>query len=347
MAKEIHAVHPNIEFHAISCVAHHDICKEQGIRSFPTVKVLKEDSYDFKEIKLGEVDAEHILRALGFSNDSVEKAKKNASKKENVHEIARVIPFRLHDVHDAWSDAALSFEFSLKTGIHMSNGPLSPEEETAFRDWLELLSKTLPIQMKRTHDIINLLLENFSKAAESQSKMDYLISQNIPVEPKREWRTCTYGDNQMGYTCGLWQLFHIMTIGVVEYNQHNAAIPTRHASEAIRNYVEHFFQCEVCRLNFLDMYDNCAFDGCHRLSAQPATTEREWRELPLWLWETHNDVNVRLMGERMKQNGQVEPNSWESQQARWPSLVACPNCWREDRSWEDDRVFEHLHRLYW
>jgi len=423
MAKEIHAVHPNIEFHAISCVAHHDICKDQGIRSFPTVKVLKEDSYDFNEIKLGEVDAEHILRELGlsndsvgktkkneskhnnlheiardvpfrlrdgrdvrsdqgiqsipsvkalkedsydvkkiklgevdvehfsrelrFSNDSVEKTKKNESKHDNVHEIARVIPFRLHDVHDAWSDAALSFEFALKTGIHMSNGPLSPEEEKAFRDWLELLSKTLPIQMKRTHDIIHLLLKNFSIAVESQSNMDNLISQNIPLEPKRQWHTCTYGDNQMGYTCGLWQLFHIMSIGVVEYNQHNAAIPTRHASETLRNYVEHFFQCEVCRLNFLDMYDNCSFDGCHRLSAQPASTEHEWRELPLWLWETHNDVNVRLMGERMEQNSQVEPNSWESQQARWPSLVACPNCWREDRSWEEDRIFEHLHRLYW
>mmetsp|Transcript_19927 Transcript_19927/g.40071 ORF Transcript_19927/g.40071 Transcript_19927/m.40071 type:complete len:291 (-) Transcript_19927:85-957(-) len=229
----------------------------------------------------------------------------------------------------------------------MSNGPLSPEEEKAFRDWLELLSKTLPIQMKRTHDIIHLLLKNFSIAVESQSNMDNLISQNIPLEPKRQWHTCTYGDNQMGYTCGLWQLFHIMSIGVVEYNQHNAAIPTRHASETLRNYVEHFFQCEVCRLNFLDMYDNCSFDGCHRLSAQPASTEHEWRELPLWLWETHNDVNVRLMGERMEQNSQVEPNSWESQQARWPSLVACPNCWREDRSWEEDRIFEHLHRLYW
>ena len=37
----------------------------------------------------------------------------------------------------------------------------------------------------------------------------------------------------MGYTCGLWQLFHVASVGVVEYNWHNndAPIATGHASE--------------------------------------------------------------------------------------------------------------------
>ena len=44
-------------------------------------------------------------------------------------------------------------------------------------------------------------------------------------------------DNRMGCTCGLWQLFHVASAGAVEYNQHNqdAPIPTRHASETLRN----------------------------------------------------------------------------------------------------------------
>ena len=229
----------------------------------------------------------------------------------------------------------------------MTNGPMSSEEKTAFREWLELLSKTLPVQMGRTHEIINILLENFSTAAQGQSDMNKLISHKVPAESSSSWRTCTYGDNKMGYTCGLWQLFHIMTVGVVEYNRDNPAIPTRHASETLRNYIEHFFQCDVCRMNFLQMYDNCAFDGCHRLSNRPSSLEHEWRELPIWLWETHNDVNVRLMGERLDQNNEPKPNSWESQQARWPSLFSCPNCWREDKSWEEDLIFEHLSSVYW
>jgi len=153
----------------------------------------------------------------------------------------------------------------------------------------------------------------------------------------------------MGFTCGLWQLFHVMSVGVVEYNRHNndAPIATGHASETLRNYIDHFFQCDVCRMNFLSTYDSCAFDGCHRLSESPSLSEQEWREFPLWLWETHNDVNVRLLGERLEQNKLDKPNRWESQQARWPNLFTCPNCWREDHSWDESDVFDHLHSLYW
>ena len=68
--------------------------------------------------------------------------------------------------------------------------------------------------------------------------------------------------------------------------------------------------------------------------------------MPLWLWETHNDVNVRLLGERLEQNKDIKPNQWESQQARWPVLFACPNCWRDETPSEED-IYKHLHAMYW
>ena len=58
-------------------------------------------------------------------------------------------------------------------------------------------------------------------------------------------------------------------------------------------------------------------------------------------------VNVRLLGERLEQSKEPEPNQFESQQARWPPLFSCPNCWREDRSWEEEQIFKHLHNMYW
>jgi len=98
---------------------------------------------------------------------------------------------------------------------------------------------------------------------------------------------------------GLWQLFHIMSVGVVEYNKHHHhgslddLIATRYASETLRNCkfvvvyfcayhlyllylltshlsstvlslldIDHFFQCDVCRMNFLSMYDTCAVSCC-------------------------------------------------------------------------------------
>ncbi|KAL9184762.1 hypothetical protein ACHAXT_012732 [Thalassiosira profunda] len=371
LAKKVTAAQPSIQFYAVSCVAHKDVCKDQGIRSYPTVKVFAEGSYEKLNVtRKGIKDANSILEVLGFEGTAAdgekeeEKPNKMASKSEYeaVHKklrdgkhkpsdaekaIARVIPYRVHDVHDAWFDAAESFEFALKNSIYMENGPLPKEKATAFKEWLELLAKSLPNQMFRTHGIVNTILEHFAEATSGQKKLDALAKEHAYEEPKWGWRTCTYGDNKMGYTCGLWQLFHIMSVGVVEYNTHNPPIPTRHVSETLRNYIDHFFQCDVCRLNFLDMYDTCAFDGCHRLSEQPSTSEKDWQELPLWLWETHNDVNVRLLGERLDANKEAKPNGWESQQARYPALFACPNCWRPDGSWEEEEVFKFLRSMYW
>lgn len=69
--------------------------------------------------------------------------------------------------------------------------------------------------------------------------------------------------------------------------------------------------------------------------------------LPCFSSCSYHPVNVRLMGERLERNAEKEPNQWESQQARWPSLYACPNCWRDDRSWEDEEVFKFLRSSYW
>lgn len=175
-----------------------------------------------------------------------------------------------------------------------------------------------------------------------------MLKSKFPPLKTESWRTCTYENNDNGYTCGLWQLFHVMSVGVVEHNKHgHDIIPTGHVSETLRNYIENFFQCEVCRMNFLLMYDNCEFDRCHRLSDKPSTLEKDWQELPLWIWEVHNDVNVRLMGERLERDNQSKPNDFESQQARWPALFTCPNCWREDKSWQEEEVYRHLHSVYW
>ncbi|KAL3762087.1 hypothetical protein ACHAWU_003826 [Discostella pseudostelligera] len=349
LATNVMSANPTIKFYAISCVAHNELCNAQSIHSFPTIKLFREGSYEPRMGKVG-IGSNSVLRELGFDGVAVDGSddKAEASGKK-LH--SRVTPFRDNDVHDAWSDAALSFEFALKNGIYMEHGPLADDKREAFRNWLDLLSKSLPAQMKRTHTIIDALLENFSLASSGQSELDDLVRSQVFSKSSlsaSSWRTCTNGNNEMGYTCGLWDLFHIMSVGVVEYNRHNnPTIPTGHASETLRNYIDHFFQCDECRMNFLSMYDTCAFDGCHRLSENPSSKEEEWRELTLWLWETHNDVNVRLLGERLEANEESKPNHSESQQARWPSSRSCPSCWREDNSWEQEEVFNHLHNMYW
>ena len=348
LARKVTAREPSVEFHAISCVAHPGLCKSQNVSSYPTLRIFREGSYEKIDAKANKLDADVILNSLGFTDRHFDENRQVTVDKKT---IARVVPFKSHDVHDVWTDAALSFRFALKTGIFMTNGPLGDEEANAFKEWLLLLSKTLPDQMNRTHDLIDSVLKNYDRATLGQSNLDKIVKEVGHLEPVYRWRTCTYGDNNMGYTCGLWSLFHIMSVGLVEYNRHNtrSPIPTLQASDTLRNYIEHFFQCEVCRLNFLSMYDTCALDGCQRLSSKPSQNEADWRELPLWLLETHNDVNARLMNERLQNSKEKEkpPNAWEVQQSQWPALNACPNCWRTDNSWDEQIMFDHLHATYY
>lgn len=215
LATEVRNLQPSITFHAVSCVAHRAICKAQHVNSYPQIKFFKEGSYEATKGGVNS-DASTILKELGFEGGSdrmlrkVDKksdipSKHTESKKDN-NGIARVVPFRDHDVHDSWWDASVSFEFALKNAIYMENGSLPSEKQTAFRDWLELLSNSLPAQMGRTHNIITALLENFSKAVEGQSELDALVRDSVPSEVEWAWRTCTYGDNKMGYTCAVSSL---------------------------------------------------------------------------------------------------------------------------------------------
>lgn len=367
LAEAVYAIQPSIVFHAVSCVAHRELCKVQNVTAYPMIKLYREGSYEARQGKKGN-DVKTILKELGFDDGGVSGGdgvgSANAESSRKLEETrgeektltkesdARVVPFQINDVHYAWTDAALSFEFALRNSIYVENGPLNATKSRALREWLTLLSTTLPPQMTRTNEIIDTLLKNLDIATGGQSGLNDLVTLRVgPTEPTWSWRTCTYGDGAVGYTCGLWQLFHIMSIGVVEYNQHtNTPMPTRYVADTLREYIDHFFQCEVCRLNFLWMYNTCAFDGCNRLSDKPSLSNKEWRELPLWLWETHNDVNVRLMSERLERNEVQEPDQWESQQARWPSLYLCPNCWRDEagtKSWDEVEVYKYLRNSYW
>jgi len=119
------------------------------------------------------------------------------------------------------------------------------------------------------------------------------------------------------------------------------------SNTSLRDYIEHFFGCYECKMNFMSMYDNCQFSGCDRLTESTAMNAfRAWRELPLWLWEVHNDVNVRLMKERKTRGKLADATQEEEQDARWPSKVDCPACWKGDGSWDERSIFKYLQKVY-
>ena len=139
-------------------------------------------------------------------------------------------------------------------------------------------------------------------------------------------------------------------MGVVEWNQagignSDLSYTPAEVGRTLRDYVDHFFGCEVCRVNFLHEYDDCGFHRCERLATEIGSIE-DWKELSLWLFEVHNGVNSRLMKERAETDHRT-PTQQELTSAQWPSRNDCPSCWHTDGRFDIDVIYSFLQLTYW
>lgn len=250
---------------------------------------------------------------------------------------------------DIYNDAAMSFHFAMGNSIFMTTHGLSNSTEKAFKKWIGLLENTLPPTWKQMHKPLGDISHKIKSATKSEKTLLKILE---PSKPKTiEWsESCTKGDKFAGYTCGLWELFHIMTLGVVEWNKgvtnEWAVITAEDAANILHDYISNFFACDVCRKNFLQMYDACEHDRCNRLGTSE-TSEKEWKQLPLWLWETHNSVNVRLLHERHERDGKPKPTQEEIEGAQFPLRRECPKCWHDDGTYSEMYVYQYLRLTYW
>lgn len=250
---------------------------------------------------------------------------------------------------DVYNDAFLAFVFSIRNGVFTSNDSLSNSTKQALHGWLDLLRRSLPPVWK-IHRIIRALLDDFDLATSSEDQL-LQIMDRFPPPPTKAWSDfCTKGISGMGYTCGLWDLFHIMTVGVVEWNmmldeeQVEMVLSPVDAAKTLRDFIAHFFGCEVCRDNFLASFDDCAFDRCNRLTENNLDYEH-WIQLPTWLHDTHNGVNMRLVKEAAERERKDVSHADETS-SLWPSQEDCPKCWYEDGS-RDEWIYKFLRVEYW
>lgn len=113
----------------------------------------------------------------------------------------------------------------------------------------------------------------------------------------------------------------------------------------LRNFIENFFGCEVCRVHFLAGFDGCAYDGCKRLIDHVGSLS-DWMEFPLWLYEFHNGVNLRLMKEKAEREGRI-PTPEDEIAVQWPSRNDCPMCWDDGGKFDPTNIFLFLRLTYW
>mmetsp|Transcript_22410 Transcript_22410/g.34182 ORF Transcript_22410/g.34182 Transcript_22410/m.34182 type:complete len:177 (+) Transcript_22410:823-1353(+) len=96
------------------------------------------------------------------------------------------------------------------------------------------------------------------------------------------------------------------------------------------------------------MYDKGRFNREERLTTDASgETIEDWKQLSLWLWEVHNDVNVRLLQEDFNVKKFKPPSIVQEQNARWPHSTECPKCWLDGGGWDENQVFLFLTFHYW
>ena len=217
------------------------------------------------------------------------------------------------------------------------------------------------MQCTGLHELIDTLKYNIDNIAQRRETLASIIG-NHPL-PDSNWSlSCTKGQRSGGFFCGFWKLLHVMSVGFAEQagglslQESSPSIRVFSAKEAgsvVREYMALFFNCDKCSKRFIAQYDECSFQRCHRLSSETVDAPAEsWQELPLWLWQVHNDISRSKSNRAAEFHGDLgkkaEAKKWQrDMQAVYPHIDQCVKCVTSDGIWDLNQVYNHLEKEYW
>jgi thiol oxidase len=175
--------------------------------------------------------------------------------------------------------------------------------------WVEALAKSFPMEGNR--QALALLEGEIKKQSRwEQTEWTAMLTQwqqnatetSFPTtlfesSEKKNWAYCTT------YTCGVWTLFHTLSVSEV---QAETALKPSEIMAAIRLFVKYFFSCEECQKHFMMANPESLLD---RLAESDAEGPRA---VAIWIWKMHNKVNKVL------------------KYSQWPTLESCPKCYVSD-----------------
>lgn len=338
------------------------------------------------------IESKGNLTARSFNNSDdrrayekhqLKKSKESAKRKRSWQSYPSSIDERYHN-------AAVSLVFVLKHSVYIEKEDrLDDMRALALKEFLELLDWTTPQAWHVRTGMIRQLLKNFPQIISGSANLNKIIDKHVAVDTKSElwggfnnWASqpsalnpsttvlrnntkwteaCSHSERALGFTCGLWNLFHISTIGssLPEHQLYGflSGYLTSPAdvAEILKRFIDHFFGCEVCRRNFLENYDNCGQNHCDRLSiSMPALEEDgvlKWEtqvELGRWFLEMHNMVNIRLMDENAERENRRATQD-ERLSAIFPPSDLCRDCWLDEDMtvYDPPKIVGFLSQWYW
>ncbi|KAJ6639957.1 Sulfhydryl oxidase 1 [Pseudolycoriella hygida] len=224
------------------------------------------------------------------------------------------------------ADLEKALKLSLTTEV-FKNPEIEGESLQALRRYVAVVQKYSPLGAKGYDFFAD--LSNFINSSSDGIDGTAYKEKIHELENKTEifdlhWVGCQgSAPNYRGYSCGLWTLFHYLTIRAANSIDDNDPIEVL---STIEKYVKHFFGCTECAIHFQEM-------AVERDMWNVTTTD----QAILWLWKAHNIVNDRLSGDVT--DDPLFPK------IKFPSYRACQKC-RSGFNFSENEVLLYLKDLY-
>lgn len=370
-----------VEFHAVNCGVYRDVC-DQGfqIKTVPSFIGLKsgriqgiplslpgdnEGRLTSKEEITMDVNekVEFIAQVLGFTLDAVKQGQSSAyaSMANNAQSPDN---FDVSDMRDSSSlqvfhDATSSLFVTLSSSIyskHPRGSTLPLKESQTLSDFLDLLRWAFPPETK-IHTLAEELKQEFLSITLSKDGLLNVLARHMDLGKGVSWSERCNGSNDGTsdpYSCGMWNLMHILSIGVAERHTSvvgdSERVSVQYAGQSIRAFIDAFFiGCDSCRKSWIELYDEacCGLHNTdHSLALDNQQTgepdeHEQWKQLAFWIWEVHNEVNIRRQSYK------------QSTTLLWPQREVCPRCWPSQNendsmdSFDEAAIYLHLKKTYW
>mmetsp|Transcript_45138 Transcript_45138/g.98117 ORF Transcript_45138/g.98117 Transcript_45138/m.98117 type:complete len:509 (+) Transcript_45138:80-1606(+) len=313
---------PRILAASVDCVRYGDMCRSWGVTGYPTMLWGKTSDWLASDGKDKVVTVTVMERTAPAIIDWI---KENAALTLDTSKVSRdEVGLQLHNIlakratiHslgptpqakvDMW-DVQLATALWIRNIVQ--NMPLREEPQQIFANFLALLARRLP---KDAHggqcrsslqDLHQRVLLNVSIPADQLEDEWKLCGTNWNTY-RHGWRSCRgTWPGKRGYTCGIWNLLHVLAAGTDDSSSLRDA-------ETVRGMIWNFFECDDCRRHFFQIPIQRS-DMRSRHSTQ------------IWWWNTHNIVNnrVKRVEEELKDGDPAVPK------IQWPTEAQCPDCRR-------------------
>ncbi|XP_043682512.1 sulfhydryl oxidase 2-like [Vespula pensylvanica] len=228
-------------------------------------------------------------------------------------------------------DLETALRYSIYHEVPMTK-MIEGEKMEALKLYLDAIAKYFPMRFNGIFlDVIRNIIN--TKETISGEEFVHLLKSTedemLPVfSGPQQWIACK-GSKEIyrGYPCGLWTMFHMLTVNFGMENKDKKHYNPIEVLQAMYEYIKNFFGCADCSKHFIEMATrNKIFEV------------QNGDDNILWLWKAHNEVNARLAGD--------ETEDPKHKKIQYPSQDHCSECRYPNQTWNEAQVLYYLKRKY-